>query len=74
MPEGPGVNDNGSGSSSVLELAIQMARQGITPHNKVTFAWWGAEELGLIGSRAYVRSIVNTTVLPYFLIYYIFIN
>ncbi|ELR18699.1 PA domain containing protein [Acanthamoeba castellanii str. Neff] len=61
VPEGPGVNDNGSGSSSVLELAVQMARQGITPHNKVTFAWWGAEELGLIGSRAYVRSIVNTT-------------
>ena len=67
------MNDNGSGSSSVLELAIQMARQGITPHNKVTFAWWGAEELGLIGSRAYVRSIVNTTVLPLFYYYYFLI-
>lgn len=61
VPEGPGVNDDGSGSSSVLELAIQMSRLGITPKNKVTFAWWGAEELGLLGSRYYVRSIINTT-------------
>jgi Zn-dependent M28 family amino/carboxypeptidase len=29
------VNDNGSGSSSVLELAVQMSRLGITPKNKV---------------------------------------
>jgi aminopeptidase S len=63
------VNDNGSGSSSVLELAVQMARQRITPVNQVTFAWWGAEELGLIGSRAYVRSIVNTTVRHRFQVY-----
>lgn len=35
VPEGPGMNDNGSGSSSVLELVIQMARLDVTPKNKV---------------------------------------
>ena len=49
---GPGVNDNGSGSSAILEIAKQMAKT--TPVNKVRFAWWGAEELGLLGSEHYV--------------------
>jgi Zn-dependent M28 family amino/carboxypeptidase len=57
VAEGPGINDNGSGSSFNLELAIQMAKQGITPTNKVRFAFWGAEESGLIGSTRYVASL-----------------
>jgi len=61
VPEGPGMNDNGRGSSSVLELAIQMSHLRIKLRNKVRFAWWGAEELGLLGSRYFVRSIINTT-------------
>jgi len=61
VPEGPGINDNGSGSSSVLEIAIQMSRLGIKPVNQIVFAWWGAEELGLLGSRYFVRNIINTT-------------
>ncbi|WP_051329243.1 M20/M25/M40 family metallo-hydrolase [Geminicoccus roseus] len=52
--EGPGINDNGSGSAAVLELALQMARLKIRPANRVRFAWWGAEELGLYGSQHYV--------------------
>ena len=52
---GPGINDNGSGSSALLEVAEQMAK--VRPRNKVRFAWWGAEEAGLIGSTAYVNSL-----------------
>ncbi|MFT6159641.1 MAG: Zn-dependent M28 family amino/carboxypeptidase [Myxococcota bacterium] len=53
---GPGVNDNGSGSAFLLELALQMLAGGIEPTNRVQFAWWGAEEQGLIGSSRYFYS------------------
>ncbi|MGI9335219.1 MAG: M28 family metallopeptidase, partial [Gammaproteobacteria bacterium] len=83
VPEGPGIQDNGSGSAAILEVALQLARkfdvndedddddryddddgyhrydryddddeQSIK--NKVRFAWWGAEESGLVGSDLYV--------------------
>jgi Zn-dependent M28 family amino/carboxypeptidase len=52
---GPGINDNGSGSAAILETAIQMAK--VNPTNKVRFAWWGAEESGLLGSRFYVANL-----------------
>ena len=54
VPEGPGINDNGSGSVGILEIAVQMAEQGVTPRNDTYFAWWGAEEFGLIGSTCFV--------------------
>jgi Zn-dependent M28 family amino/carboxypeptidase len=57
VPEGPGINDNGSGTSSNLEVALQMAELGIEPRNQVRFAWWGAEEAGLFGSQHYVDSL-----------------
>lgn len=57
VTEGPGINDNGSGSAAILEIAIQMAADEIEPRNKVRFAWWGAEELGLVGSTAYVAGL-----------------
>lgn len=53
---GPGINDNGSGSSALLEIAQQMSK--LTPENTLRFAWWGAEESGLLGSRAYVADQV----------------
>jgi Zn-dependent M28 family amino/carboxypeptidase len=52
VPAGPGINDNGSGSAALLEVAQQMAKT--KPQNTVRFAWWGAEELGLIGSTEWV--------------------
>ncbi|MGW5524100.1 M28 family peptidase [Gordonia sp. NPDC003950] len=56
VPEGPGINDNGSGSASVLQTAITMT--AVAPvKNKVRFAFWGAEEEGLIGSTHYVTSL-----------------
>jgi Zn-dependent M28 family amino/carboxypeptidase len=54
---GPGINDNGSGSATILEIALQMAR--FNHPNRVRFAWWGAEELNLLGSAAYVNSLTN---------------
>ena len=56
-PEGPGINDNGSGTAVVLEIAEEMARLKIKPENRVRFAFWGAEESGLIGSNFYVNSL-----------------
>lgn len=57
VPAGPGINDNGSGSAALLEIALQMHELGIEPRNTVRFAWWGAEEAGLIGSQSYVDSL-----------------
>lgn len=56
VPEGPGINDNGSGSAAQLEVALRL---GSAPPvaNAVRFAWWGAEEVGLLGSTAYVRGL-----------------
>jgi len=49
---GPGINDNGSGSAALLELAVRLAHYSIT--SRVRFAWWTAEEMGLVGSRYWV--------------------
>jgi Zn-dependent M28 family amino/carboxypeptidase len=57
VPEGPGINDNGSGSAALLEVAEQLA--GTDTTNRVRFAWWGAEELGLVGSAEYVDSLTQ---------------
>ncbi len=52
---GAGINDNGSGTALVLEAAIQMAAHEEQPDRTVRFAWWGAEETGLIGSWHWVH-------------------
>ena len=54
---GPGINDNGSGSAVVLEIAEEMSELGIEPRNRVRFAFWGAEELGLLGSTHYAEGL-----------------
>ncbi|WP_197383511.1 M28 family metallopeptidase [Mycolicibacterium mengxianglii] len=56
VPEGPGINDNGSGSAAILETAVQL---GGSPQvrNAVRFGFWSAEEIGLVGSRRYVESL-----------------
>jgi Zn-dependent M28 family amino/carboxypeptidase len=56
VPEGPGINDNGSGSSALLEVAEQMRK--VKPKNTLRFAWWGAEEAGLVGSTYYVNDLL----------------
>jgi len=58
VAEGPGINDNGSGSALNLELAIQLYKQNISTANHVRFLWFSAEELGLLGSEHYVAEAV----------------
>jgi hypothetical protein len=53
--EGPGINDDGSGTAALLETALSMAK--IKPENTLRFGFWAAEELGLLGSNAYVESL-----------------
>jgi aminopeptidase Y len=59
VQDGAGINDNGTGSAALLETAIQYAEQDIRLRNKVRFAWWGAEESGLLGSEHYVAELTE---------------
>ncbi|MET8753770.1 M28 family metallopeptidase [Streptomyces sp. NPDC004667] len=54
---GAGINDNGSGSAAVLESALAVSRAGLQPTKHLRFGWWGAEELGLVGSKYYVNNL-----------------
>jgi hypothetical protein len=54
VPAGPGINDNGSGVATLLATAQAL---GPRPRGRVRLAFWGAEELGLVGSRHYVGSL-----------------
>ena len=56
VTEGPGINDNGSGTSQNLEIAEEMAELGIKPRRQVRFAFWGAEEANLLGSEHFVAT------------------
>ena len=62
VQRGPGINDNGSGSAAILEIAIQMSKLGIVPKNKVRFFWFAAEELGLLGANAYLQSLTKNEI------------
>ena len=55
---GPGINDNGSGSAALLEVAQNLGNH--RPRNTLRFAWWGAEEAGLVGSTAWVAQQVRS--------------
>jgi len=52
---GPGINDNGSGVATLIEVAEALGPK--PPGARVRLAFWGAEELGLVGSRRYVDSL-----------------
>ncbi|KAG1648651.1 Aminopeptidase [Nymphon striatum] len=55
VQQGPGVQDNGSGSAALLSIALMLANnETYVPQNSLRFAWWGAEEAGLIGSNEYI--------------------
>ncbi|CAM5482432.1 M20/M25/M40 family metallo-hydrolase [Streptomyces atroolivaceus] len=59
VTDGPGINDNASGSAGLLEVALELAASERAPANKVRFAWWSAEESGLLGSEAYVAKLTD---------------
>src|SRR4051812_13219065 len=62
VPAGPGINDDGSGTSFQLELAEQLAKPGTRPRNKIRFLWFGGEEDGLVGSQYYAAHMSNADV------------
>lgn len=57
---GPGINDNGTGSAGLLEVALTVARTNFQPAKHLRFGWWGAEERGLVGSTFYVNNLSAT--------------
>jgi aminopeptidase S len=56
---GPGINDDGSGTATLLEAALVLAANNPTMTNHVRFGWWAGEEQGLIGSKFYVNSLTT---------------
>ncbi len=61
VAEGPGINDNGTGTAGVLEIAKQFTKTGLAKkaQRPVRFAFWGAEEKGLLGAYHYVESLTD---------------
>jgi len=64
---GPGINDNGSGSATNLQLLLKFAQVYLRSPStraqvvsRVRFCFWGAEEEGLLGSEAYVHRLNST--------------
>ena len=53
VPAGPGMNDNGSGVAALLRVAERLAGRDLP----LRFGFWGAEEIGLVGSRRYVKGL-----------------
>lgn len=62
VSSGPGINDNGSGSAAILASALAFAESNPSPRNHVRFGFWGAEELGLLGSTHYVDNLTQAQV------------
>ena len=66
--DGPGINDDGSGTMTILELGRQLAAAATGPQSqagdgwKVRIAFWTGEEIGLLGSGAYVEGLDSTAV------------
>lgn len=56
---GPGVNDNASGSAALLALADQVAAYEFPNDRQIRLAFWGAEEIGLLGSTHYVTDLAE---------------
>ena len=52
----PGADDNGSGSTAVLNIAKAFATNPQRPKRSVLFIWFAAEEIGLVGSRHYCNN------------------
>ena len=52
---GEGMLDNASGSTSILEIALNLAKTHTVNH--LRYIWFGGEEIGLLGSRYYTTHL-----------------
>lgn len=62
VPAGPGINDDGTGTATLLALARIVAETNMFNQDspaQLRLGWWGAEELGLLGSTYYVTDLKN---------------
>ncbi len=66
---GPGINDNGSGSAMLLAMAEWMQENPTVTEHGIRFAWWSAEEIGLLGSTYHVENTDNLDKVLYYLNY-----
>ncbi|EAU90009.1 LAP1 [Coprinopsis cinerea okayama7 len=55
VPAGPGINDDGSGTIAVLEIALHLTKYRVK--NAVRFGFWTTEEFGLVGSEYHVTNL-----------------
>jgi Zn-dependent M28 family amino/carboxypeptidase len=62
VPEGPGINDDGSGIALLLTMAQELAERRYHLRQKIRFAWWGAEENGLVGSQYYAHRLSDAEI------------
>ncbi len=51
----PGANDNASGSAALLEIAKAFVRGKIQPKRSIVFVFFTGEEIGLIGSKYFIK-------------------
>lgn len=58
VPMGPGANDNGSGTGTTLAVARELARYPVSGV-AVRYVAFGAEEVGLFGSKDYVANLTR---------------
>lgn len=52
----PGANDNAAGVGCILDVMRRIIREGKTPKRTIILCFWSAEEMGFIGSQAFVQS------------------
>ena len=55
LPAATGATDNATGSAAMMEAMRILKTIGVKPRRTIRIGLWGAEEQGLLGSRAYVR-------------------
>lgn len=67
VQEGPGINDNASGSMSLLEIAIKFHNLKVKTNYPIRFIWFGAEEIGYFGSKYYVDSLLDPKSIAFYL-------
>lgn len=57
----PGANDNASGVAAAIEIARVMKKNNYVPASEILFVAFGAEELGLYGSKEYAGDAKQTS-------------
>ncbi|MGV6813490.1 MAG: M28 family metallopeptidase [Phycisphaerales bacterium] len=56
-PGSQGTTDNGTGTAVTIEAARILMAAGVKPKRTIRFALWSGEEEGLLGSKAYIKSL-----------------